>query len=276
MEVTKSVMRSISLFIFLLLSGCNALPGMQNINISGMRVATYPETVRIHPTVIPINATLLVNHPPKSYVYHVEPRDILSIIVWQHPEFSPPLHQTAVVGSVSTQAAGQPGYLVDHLGRIYFPLAGYIKVANKTTDQIRLEITERLKKYIKNPQVLVRIGDFRSKKIYILGEIRNPGLLPLNDQFMSITDAITLSGGFDQEAADTRHIYIIRGNFLTPQIYWLNANSADALLLAEQFQLRPNDIIYVSSALITRWNRVMGEFLPTISSIFYVKQITGK
>lgn len=258
------------------LSGCSLLPGMQGVNIAGMRKIEYKPDVQINPTVVPINAALVIHHPLPPYIYLIEPQDILSISVWQHPEFNPPPQQTSTASSQQAQAAGIPGYLVDHTGRIYFPLAGYVDVRGKTADEVRVEITARLRKYVKNPQVLVRVADYRSKKIYVFGEINRPGLLPLNDQFMSITDAITLAGSFDRDTADPRHVYVIRGNILCPTIYWLSANTADTLLLAEKFQLQPNDIVYVSSAIVTRWNRFLSQLLPSLSTVFLTKTITGK
>lgn len=262
------------LFISILLCSCGILPGMQNPDTP--RFQKVPNSIRVEPVIVPITASLIATAPPPSYIYHVAPQDVLSIIVWQHPEFNPPAQQLAMSGTPSSQAAGQSGYLVSEDGNIYFPLIGYINVADKTPDQVRIELTYRLKKYIKNPQVMVRVADYRSKKVYILGEVNRPGLFPLNDQVMSITDALTLAGSFNPEAADTRHIYIIRGNYACPKIYWLDARTPDVLLLAEHFHLQPDDIMYVSSALVTRWNRFLNQLLPTLGTVFFIKSVTGK
>lgn len=160
-------------------------------------------------------------------------------------------------------------------GNIYFPLLGYVKVANKTVDTIRFDITQRLKEYVKNPQVEVRVADYRGQKVYVLGEVAKPGLVPINDQPVTITDALTLAGSIDPNSSDPAHIYVIRGDLTHPKIYWLDARKPDALLLAEHFSLQPHDVLYVSTAMATRWNRVLNQLLPTLQTVWYTKTITN-
>lgn len=261
----------------LFLSGCTVMPGMQNPDTSSMNKRDYQENVKIEPTLIPINASLISNQTISKYIYHIAPADVLDIHVWQHPEFSvPELHNNQNNGLPSTQgAAGQEGYLVNPEGYIYFPLVGNVLVSGKTVDNVRTEMTHRLKKYIKNPQLNVRVSDFRSRKIYVLGEVMKPGFVPLNDQPLSITDAIVLTGGLDPNAADATHIYVIRGNIYKPDVYWLNAKTPETLLLAEHFNLKPGDILFVSSAPATRWNRVLNQLLPSIQTVWYTKAIVN-
>lgn len=253
------------------------MPGLQNLNTAHMKRVPYPPRVKISPVLISITPTLLTEQRISIYRYKVAPSDVLNITVWEHPEFNlqaTPTGPTATTPGLQG-AAGQAGYLVNADGRIYFPLVGYLKVAHKTVDTIRDSITRRLKKYIPNPQVNVRVADFRGQKIYVIGEVKKPGLVPLNDQILTIADALALTGGIDQNYADPKHIYVIRGNIMEPCIYWLNAKTPDKLLLAEHFNLYPKDILYVSSAPATRWNRMLNQLLPTIEAIWYTKSITN-
>lgn len=270
-------MQKIFLFIIILgICSCSVLPGMQNIDASARYRNHDVPNIRVTPVIIPITQGLILKHPPPNYIYRVEPQDILSINVWRHSEFNLPAQSMSTASTLTSQSSGQSGYLVDHKGKIYFPLVGNIYVAGKTVDEIRIILTKKLRKYIVNPQLTVRVADFRSKKIYIFGEIMRPGIFPLNDQVMSITDAIALAGSFDFRAADTRHIYVIRGSYLQPRIYWLDAHTPDGLLLAERFQLQPNDIVYVSTALLTRWNRFLEQFLPTVMAVYFTQSVVGR
>lgn len=257
-----------------MLSGCTILPGMQNPQVSHMSYSRAPK-FNIKPVLIPITPSLVANYDVAKYVYRIAPADILNITIWKHPEFSPrELYAYQLSGLPSTQgAAGREGYLVNSKGYIYFPLIGDILVAGKTIDQVRIDMTHRLRKYLKHPELNVRVVDFRGQKVYIFGEIMKPGFVPITDQPLSITDAISLSGGIDPNAADPEHIYIIRGDIYKPNIYWLNAKTPDGLLLAEHFILRPGDILYISSAPATRWNRVLNQLLPTIQTVWYTKAI---
>lgn len=256
------------------LSSCSIMPGMQNLDTVKTRKMVVPERVEVHPTLIPISPSLIADQRVSTYYYHVAPADVLHIDVWKHPEFSlnDNLRSAATAPGVHG-AAGQPGYLVNSSGQIYFPLVGYVHVAGKTVDQIRSDITAKLEKYVPNPQLNVRVADFRGQKIYVLGEVSKTGFLPINDQPLTIADALALSGWIDPAAADPRFIYVIRGNYTSPQIFWLDAKTPDRLLLAEHFSLQPHDVLYVSSAPATRWNRVLNQLLPTIQAIWFTKAI---
>ncbi len=262
-------------FITIYLTSCNAiLPGMKNLNTQSMQRAQVEQTSMIKPTLVPITATLIRDKKISLYIYHVAPADILHISVWMHPEFN--IAQNVMVSSTSVSsqgAAGQGGYLVNPYGQIYFPLVGNIRVAGLTIDEIRTSLKLHLKKYIKSPEINVRVADFRGQKMYVFGEVNKPGLLPLNDQPLTIVDALTMTGGLDTSAADPKHIYIIRGNMSRPTVYWLNAGMPDALLLAEHFNLQPGDILYVSSAVATQWNRVLAQLLPTILTVWNTQSI---
>lgn len=260
----------------LMLCQCGIMPGMQNLNTSQMHQYVAQEKVQINPTLIPITPVLISDQRVSTYFYHVAPADVLHITVWEHPEF---LMETSISGgslAPSLQgAAGLPGYLVNANGQIYFPLIGYIAVADKTMDEIRLEITKRLKKFVPNPQVNVRVSDFRGQKIYVLGEVSKSGFLPITDQKLTIADALALSGWLNADSADPRNIFVIRGDYTQPRIFWLDAKTPDRLLLAEHFSMQPRDILYVSSAPATRWNRVLNQLLPTVQTIWYTQAIVN-
>lgn len=270
------MLKRLGLLTMFFICSCSLMPGMQNLDTVNMSRQTLPPPINVKPELIVVTPALIKQQRMATYTYKVAPADVLNITVWEHPEFSlqlPP-NSGAAITPGTQGAAGQMGYLVNSQGQIYFPLVGYVKAQGKTVDAIRRDITHRLQTYIRNPQVNVRVADYRGQKVYVIGEVKQPGLVPLNDQVLSVADALALTGGIDQNYADPRHIYIIRGKPSHPVIYWLNAKTPDKLLLAEHFSLQPKDILYVSSAPAARWNRALNQLLPTVQTIWYTKAIT--
>lgn len=282
--------------------------------------------------------------------YQVGPRDILNITVWDHPELTIPAGEFR-----SAEAAGN---VVGEDGTFFYPYVGIVQAAGRTVEDIREELTKRLSKYIEFVQLDVRVAAYRSQRVYVVGEVAQPGVqlvkdipltvleainnaggvnsdadlrniiltrddktysinllslyeggdvtqnvllqhgdvlnvpdsslnkvfvlgetnhfvaggaigrsrsLVMNKARMTLTEALSEAGGFDQETSDPARIFVFRGGLGKPEIYHLNAKSPDALLLADRFPLQPRDVIYVDRAEGIRWNQIIGQIQPTIN-----------
>ena len=271
--------------------------------------------------------------------YKLGPGDIINVIVWDHPEITIP--------AGSYRSAEQSGTLVAEDGTIFFPFAGVVKVAGMTTREVRKLLAKRMASVIENVQLDVRIVSFRSKRVYVVGEVAKPGLQPIDDIRMTLVEAINRAGNITEEAdhgnvlltrngqtwrvdlqalyeegdvsqnvllqpgdiinvpdrqlnkvfvlgevrnpgsfvmnkrrttlaealsdagfvnqstSDPAWVYVMRSDNGTSELFHLNARSPDALLLAERFPLLPRDVVYVDVAAIARWNRVVSNILPT-------------
>ncbi|WP_075795605.1 polysaccharide biosynthesis/export family protein [Massilia putida] len=156
---------------------------------------------------------LLVPNPPP---YAIGSGDILAIVVWDHPELTGGLvtaanADPAVTAAAAANANAAPqGFVVDHQGRIQFPLAGMLTVEGLTEEQARALLTTRLAKYLANPNVTLRVQAYRSKRVYIDGEVKSPGLQAINDIPMTLVEAINRAGGL-LPTADQSRIELERG-----------------------------------------------------------------
>lgn len=276
--MVKKLQAILLLIIVLTLESC-AIPGSY-MGPLDVRTPLMAEGKLANPEFIQVNPDLLRNdkslNPP--YQYKVGKRDVMNVIVWNHPELTIPSNQTtsdavSVTTATNTLNENQVGILVDDKGEVFFPLVGKIKVENLSVDQVRIVMTNRMAKYIRSPQISVRVSVFRSKPIYVIGEVNKPGIQYANDIPRTVMDAINIAGGITTDSSDVGHVYIIRGSYEHPRVYWFNVTTPGAMMMAESFQLNPYDVVYISTAGITRWNRVVSQIVPTLSSVWYTKAL---
>lgn len=269
----------ITMCLATLLTGC-AIPGTY------FSSANVDHTITVHNKQyqIPIIKVTPKNIPKyREREYHVGKHDILSIIVWQHPELT-----TSGSGGGNMDQSNnfklqqqyhqknnnKQGILVNEHGNIFFPYAGNLHVAGKTVSQISHMLTKKLSQYIKHPQVSVRVAQFRSKKAYLLGEVGHQQLLALNDQPTDVLSAINKAGGLGQ-AANSANIYVFRWDNAHPKVYWLNLGNPAGMMIAEQFVLKNRDILYIAPAGVADWNRVISQVMPTMKSAWFTYRLTN-
>jgi protein involved in polysaccharide export with SLBB domain len=119
--------------------------------------------------------------PPEA-AYIVGAGDVLEVSVLDQPDAS---RSTAV----------------QHNGRFTMPLLGDVEVAGKTVSEIQRLITELLSKdFLVNPHVEVRVREFGSQFVLVLGEVANPGRRPLRTN-PRLVDVLIEAGGFRTTAS---------------------------------------------------------------------------
>jgi polysaccharide export outer membrane protein len=121
--------------------------------------------------------------------YEVQPGDLLHVSVWKEAD----LDQDVLV---------RPD------GGFSFPLAGDVRAAGKTVEELRNEITERLARFIPDLFVTVAVREINGNKIYVIGKVNNPGQFVVNPR-VDVMQALTLAGG-GTEFADMNNIFVLR------------------------------------------------------------------
>ncbi|WP_345315168.1 polysaccharide export protein [Ferrimonas gelatinilytica] len=282
------------------------------------------------------------------YDYRVGAGDVLSITVWDHPELTIP--------AGSYRSAEDAGNWVHNDGTIFYPYIGSVQVNGLTVTEIRDIVARRLSKYIEEPQVDVSVAAFRSQRIYVTGEVQNPGqqaitnvpltvldainsakglsedadwrhvvltrqgqevslslhslfengdltqnhLLRHNDVLhvprndyqkvfvlgevnepqpvmiqragLSLAEALAEVGGLNEGQADASGVFVIRANAPDAEefasVYQINLKDARSYVFADQFELQARDMVYVTTQPVGRWNRILGQLMPTINAIY--------
>lgn len=110
-----------------------------------------------------------------------------------------------------------------------------------------------------------------TQKVFMLGEIKTTGPIRLSRYGMTLAEALSEMGGLNQDTADGNGVFVLRARTkdddFVADVYQLHASYVGAMILANQFELQPRDIVYVTSAPVARWNRLIRLLLPTATTI---------
>ena len=139
-----------------------------------------------------------------------------------------------------TNRYGDEGMLIKADGIVRLPLIGAVKISGLTEDEAAKVLIEKYKKYLKHPFVTVKI---LNQKLFVLGEVRQPGVVLVTNGTMSLFEALAHSGDLTDYANRT-NIRILRGDMRDPEVREVNLNNFRAVQFAS-LTLRPNDIVYV-------------------------------
>jgi polysaccharide export outer membrane protein len=336
----------------LLLQGCALAPG-QYLSTSSS-VGRDDEYSRVD--IVPITPKMLAMdkaaksaaiNAPELFAYTPEPYrigagDTLYITVWDHAELTSP------AGSQQQTLAN--GRLVRSDGTLFYPYVGELQVSGMTIEELRKAISNKLAKYVEDPQVDVSVIGYGSQRItvlgafvktepqpitaipttlaqalgiatinteqadlsglvlsrdgrdypidldalntsksiardiylkpgdrlflpyndrheaYVIGEVNRPMTLTFKTTDVTLTQALGRAGGLNPTTSNGNAVYVIRGiadlENVRGTIYQLNARSPEAFVLADQFKVKPGDVVFVGPAGVTRWNRFLSQLLP--------------
>jgi polysaccharide export outer membrane protein len=109
---------------------------------------------------------------------------------------------------------------------------------------------------------VLNIADQKDSKVYVMGEANRQQAIQINKGRISLAQAIAEASGVDFNTSRPGDIYVIRAGEMQPEIFQLNAESPDAMILAEQFPLQAHDTLFVGTAGVTQWSRVLNQILP--------------
>ncbi len=174
-----------------------------------------------------------------------QPNDLLTIdVAALDPEVVKPFNLPAV--SYSESALTVQGtltmrtYLVDNSGNIQFPTLGTIKIGGLTREQATEMMKEKLSEYVKDPIVNIRLVNFT---ITVIGDVNRPGTYTIQDERVSIPEALGLAGDLTN-TGKRNNIFLIREVNGVKRFAKLDLTSI-SITSSPLYYLAQNDVIYV-------------------------------
>ena len=122
--------------------------------------------------------------PPVGEVYVIGPQDSLSIIVTDEADLT-------------------NKYRVDTDGTVTMPYLNRVPVAGLTLAEAQVKIAQMLQAgYLRNPQVRIEVDQFKSRRVFVSGEVRIPGYVTMAGTTMTLLEALALAGSPTQNASN--------------------------------------------------------------------------
>lgn len=235
------------------LGGCAITSGLQTYDLANEGVVqtdlgttvnivklTQESLPALQPAEINIkqNFAHLFNSSHKNYL--LSAGDVLSIYMWAYPEITPP-SSTTVSNDLGAQAIG---YQIDQSGYIDFPVIGRYKVVGKTVHQVNQGLRTQLARYLKTPDVIVRVLSYQGQRYSVQGNVIKGGQFSLNDQPTSVYTALGLAGGINSQLGNSASVTLVRQG----RSYELNTIDLErAGFSMHNLLIQPNDTLYVNS-----------------------------
>lgn len=190
--------------------------------------------------------TLNAGSSNENYNPTLHADDFISVIVMgMDPETVKPFNiptQGGIMsgGGYSMGSQTAPGYLVDINGNIDFPVIGKIKVAGLTRSVVIDSMKTKLKPYLNNPTILIRIMNF---KVTVLGEVNNPGTFTIPNERVTLPEALGIAGDL-KITGKRKNVMVIRDVDGKKTEYRVDLTSKE-LFSSPVYYLNQNDVVYV-------------------------------
>lgn len=123
------------------------------------------------------------------------------------------------------------------------------------------------------PNDIVHVPRNDALKVFVMGDVLKATTQRIDRSGLTLAEALNNSGGINEASASAKGIFVLRASQAEDKlvdVYQLDASVGSLLVLSTQFELQPLDIVYVTSAPMARWNKVISQFLPTIRGIYEI------
>ena len=181
-----------------------------------------------------------------SVKYTLGPDDVIEVMVMRHPEFS-------------------GIFPINSEGKIQYKFVGDIDVRGQTKKQVEEKLVKVLSNYLVGPEVSVTITEYKSKYVFILGEVGQPGKYYIKSETISVRDAVVNSGLPTYSAA------MRKCSLITPdksgKVRNRPVNIYSILYVGDlrrNIDMHPGDVLYVPATIMAKIIRVISPVATTV------------
>jgi polysaccharide export outer membrane protein len=129
-------------------------------------------------------------------------------------------------------------------GTISFPLIGNITAEGKTVEELKSDMSDKIKRYVPSPVLSVSVKNPASLYVYVIGRVNNPGRFVLNST-VNVLQALAMAGGLNP-FADNNGVKVIRDEKGTTTVLLFRYNDVvKGRSLEQNVFLKRGDVVVV-------------------------------
>ncbi len=201
----------------------------------------------------------------------IQSQRVLVLGAIEKPQVVSLTHQTTLLEAITRAGGVKTGDLGEEVGDLN---NAYVSRGNTILD---VNFYELLRRNDMKQNILLKSGDFvyvpfavsPGSEVFVLGEVKTPGVKPLK-RGATLIEILAKSGGLNISDASA-YINVVRGGLKRPKVYKVNYKK---ILNGSRknIVLKNHDIIYVSPTMLTTWNRLVGQIMPTLQMALFPGQ----
>ncbi|HZW62035.1 MAG TPA: polysaccharide biosynthesis/export family protein [Flavobacteriaceae bacterium] len=210
--------------------------------------------------------------------FKYKPNDILTIDVFAIDEDVVKPFNLAPVSYSQSSISAQSNltkqtYYVTGEGTIDFPVIGTLKIAGLTRDEAITMLKEKIAPYVKDPIITIRVVNFT---VTVLGEVNSPGTFLIEDEYITLTQALGLAGDLTIYGK-RENVFLIREDENNNKTYTSVDLTQINSVTSPLYYLQQNDVLYVEpnkakmrSANYNQNNNVLISAVATLATIIAI------
>ena len=116
-------------------------------------------------------------------------------------------------------------------------------------------------------------------KVFVMGDVVDATTQQIGRRGMTLAEALNNVGGINEASANASGIFVLRASDSTLKlvdIYQLDVSMGPRLILSTQFKLQPMDIVYVTTAPVARWNKLLNQLTSSLNGIYQIDLIENR
>lgn len=167
-------------------------------------------------------------------------------------------------GGLTKDASRRRAILIRHGKRYVINLAGLLSGNRVVPNPVLL------------PGDSIHIPDQSNDQVFMLGAVNTQAPITIQQNNLTLLQALTEAGGLDPKSSNDSGVLVFRlsGNPKQPaSIFTLDLSRAASVFLAGQFRLRPRDVVYVKATDFYKYNSIIAQILPTVTTVFQLAEL---